>query len=96
MNCPNCKKSNPEDATKCECGYVFKGYQESTSGGVTGVASKSDNNNEVVITDIKMTFGSMVEFMVKWAIASIPAFIILFLIGFLVIAIIPGAISLFN
>jgi hypothetical protein len=30
---------------------------------------------------ISMPFGSMVAFMVKWAIASIPAFIILFLLG---------------
>ena len=30
----------------------------------------------VVITDIKMPMGSMVEFMLKWAIASIPVFII--------------------
>ncbi len=35
----------------------------------------------VVITDIRMSFGAMVTFMVKWAIASIPAAIILFLIG---------------
>jgi len=42
---------------------------------------KSDNSNEVVVTDIKMSFGSMVVFMVKWVIASIPAVIILFLIG---------------
>ena len=28
-----------------------------------------------------MPFGSMVAFMVKWAIASIPAFILLFLLG---------------
>ena len=75
---------------------MIEDYDESTSKGIKGIASKSDNNNEVVITDIKMPFGSMVEFMVKWAIASIPAFIILFLIGLLVIAIIPGAISLFN
>ena len=32
---------------------------------------------EVRVTDIKMSFGSMVSFMVKWAIASIPALIIL-------------------
>lgn len=37
----------------------------------------------VVVTDIRMSFGSMVAFMVKWAIASIPAAIILFLIGVL-------------
>ncbi|MDH5548129.1 MAG: hypothetical protein OEZ43_21340 [Gammaproteobacteria bacterium] len=44
--------------------------------------NKSDNQivftkNEVVITDIKMPFISMVIFMVKWAIAAIPAIIIL-------------------
>lgn len=35
----------------------------------------------VSVVDIKMPFMSMVTFMVKWAIASIPAFIILVLIG---------------
>lgn len=33
--------------------------------------------NEVIVTDIKMPFMSMVVFMIKWAIASIPAIIIL-------------------
>lgn len=36
-----------------------------------------NGNQPVRVTDIDMTFGSMVLFMVKWAIASIPAFIIL-------------------
>src|SRR5688572_2406427 len=40
----------------------------------------------VVITDIAMPFGSMVVFMVKWSIATIPALIILSLIGGLLIA----------
>ena len=48
--------------------------------------------NEVVITDIKMPFWSMVGFMVKWALAAIPAIIILWLLG----AIILGAISGFS
>ena len=34
----------------------------------------------VVITDIDMPFGSMVRFIVKWVIASIPALIILWII----------------
>ena len=42
-------------------------------------------NNEfekrVVVTDINMPFMSMVIFMVKWVIASIPAFIILSILG---------------
>jgi hypothetical protein len=37
----------------------------------------------VVVTDIRMSFGSMVIFMVKWAIASIPALLILSLLGLL-------------
>ncbi len=36
---------------------------------------------EVIVTDVSMSFGSMVGFMVKWAIAAIPAIIILWVIG---------------
>ena len=36
-----------------------------------------ENRQEVVVTDIKMPFMSMVVFMIKWAIAAIPAFILL-------------------
>ena len=36
--------------------------------------------HEVVVTDIKMPFWSMVLFMVKWAFAAIPAVIIVFFI----------------
>ena len=38
------------------------------------------DGREVVVTDIRMPFISMVFFMVKWAIASIPALIILSII----------------
>jgi len=41
-----------------------------------------ENQREIVVTDIKMPFLSMVVFMIKWAIASIPAILILsFLFG---------------
>jgi hypothetical protein len=44
-----------------------------------------------------MPFGSMVEFMVKWAIASIPAFIILLVIGFMIAGILGvGVVSIFK
>ncbi len=42
-----------------------------------GVIEMTDR--EIVVKDIKMSFGSMVVFMVKWAVATIPAAIILFL-----------------
>ena len=41
----------------------------------------SKNITEVVVTDVKMSFPSMVIFMVKWAIATIPAIIILTAVG---------------
>ena len=47
----------------------------------------------VVVTDVHMSFGSMVVFMVKWTLASIPAFIILFVLALafiLVINVIGG------
>ncbi len=37
----------------------------------------SDDKQEVIVTDIQMPFMSMVIFMVKWIVASIPAFFVL-------------------
>jgi len=51
------------------------------------------NNTEdrrVTIVDVKMPFLSMVVFMVKASIASIPAFIILSIIGTLFFSVLGG------
>ena len=45
-------------------------------------------DNEVVVTNIKMQFGSMVVFMVKLAIATIPSMIILSAVGTLTFALV--------
>jgi len=50
----------------------------------------NDNSTRVVVTDIRMPFWSMVRFMVKWAIAAIPALIILTIIGALLSAAVTG------
>lgn len=42
------------------------------------------------IVDIEMPFWSMVNFMVKWAIAAIPAFIILIILGVFAIAVLSA------
>jgi hypothetical protein len=55
-----------------------------------GIEIQNTNNNEVIIADIKMPFFSMVVFMVKWAIASIPAFIILMVLAMLVGVVLGG------
>jgi hypothetical protein len=39
---------------------------------------------KVIVTDVRMPFGSMVVFMIKWAFAAIPAFLILAGLGALV------------
>jgi hypothetical protein len=41
----------------------------------------ADEKREVVVTDVKIPFLSMVVLMVKWAVAAIPALIILLVIG---------------
>ena len=42
---------------------------------------KEQEDKSVYVKGFSMPFGEMVEFMVKWAVASIPAFIILAIIG---------------
>ena len=39
-----------------------------------------ENKQNVIVTNIHMPFSSMVTFMVKWALASIPAMIILLIL----------------
>ena len=41
----------------------------------------ADEKREVVVTDVRIPFWSMVMLMVKWTIAAIPALIILLVIG---------------
>ncbi len=44
----------------------------------------------VIVTDVQMKFWSMVTFMVKWAVASIPAVIILMILGFVLSVVFAG------
>ncbi len=53
----------------------------------------ADDRREVVVTDIKIPFWSMVVLLVKWAIAAVPAVMILMLLAALAsaaIGMIPG------
>ncbi|NOX92814.1 MAG: hypothetical protein GXP18_10310 [Gammaproteobacteria bacterium] len=49
-----------------------------------------EESQYVVVTDIRMPFLSMVVFMIKWAVASIPAFIILSIIGAILMMLVGG------
>ena len=54
---------------------------------------KPKNVQAVKVIDFDMEFGSMVTFMVKWAIASIPAMIILFIIGMVFLMLVGGSVT---
>lgn len=52
--------------------------------------TRRGKENHVSIVDVKMPFMSMVVFMVKAAIAAIPAMIILAIVGSIIVAIFGG------
>ncbi len=81
--CPQCKILVPAKSKHCDCGYMFQGYE-----GKKGKEKKPAQ--DVIITDIAIPFSSMVLFMVTWAIAAIPAFLILVLLGFGLVSILGG------
>jgi hypothetical protein len=60
------------------------------AGVVRTVQATGLQHQKVIVTDIEIPFGSMVGFMVKWASASIPALIILSIIGSLCVAVLAA------
>jgi hypothetical protein len=63
------------------------GVEDITGVRLSGMIPKEQNSLEnlekirVTVVDITMPFSSMVLFMVKWAVASIPALTILLILG---------------
>ena len=58
--------------------------------------SKEKKEQDVAIKDFNMPFSSMVIFMVKWAIASIPAIIIIWILFMLLISIFGSSFTIFS
>ena len=57
---------------------------------------KEKQEQNVSIKDFNMPFSSMVIFMVKWSIASIPAIIIIWILFMLLISIFGSSLTIFN
>ncbi len=105
MKCPNCTQENPPTTTRCDCGYDFTSGRISVtakpapvSSGVQTGATRLEETR-IVISDINMRFGSMVVFMVKWAFAAIPAFIVILGItfaGLVLLSLLGGSAALFQ
>jgi hypothetical protein len=53
-------------------------------------AFMNDPVQKVSVSDVSMPFGSMVVFILKWTLASIPAMLIIVLIGLVIAAIFGG------
>jgi len=73
-----------------ECLKCGKGNTDSAEFCIECGAGLEKIKQEVIVTDIRMSLDSMFFFMIKWAIASIPAFIILFLLGALLVVMLGG------
>jgi hypothetical protein len=57
------------------------------------MTEENRNPQQVAVTDVHMPFWSMVVFMVKWAVAAIPAFFILALVAVFIYAAVPALVS---
>ena len=57
---------------------------------------KDKEEQGVTIKDFNMPFSSMVIFMVKWAIASIPAIIIIWILFMILISIFGSSLSILS
>ena len=92
-NCSHCSERLEDSFDTCwRCGYSREGTPPDTGEKHQIKANRKEaradtksrtQQQEVVVVDVSVPFGSMVVFMVKWAIASIPAFLILLVLGML-------------
>ena len=87
--CPICKSRLEVDNS------TYPELVQTPSNSVDLIKKKHQGIISVEVKDINMPFMSMVLFMVKWAIAAIPAMIILLIVGGLVSAILGSFFSFF-
>jgi hypothetical protein len=86
LKCPACSVLNPTHVTKCvKCERpLFDVDRPAVPAGREWLAESKPElpaATRVSVTDVQMPFASMVTFMVKWALAAIPAMLILIFIG---------------
>jgi hypothetical protein len=97
--CPGCGQPEPVLTPKPERAKTFSDPQwdNGTKATTTAIGEPSTPHTpprqkgmRVEIVDIAMPFSSMVMFMVKWAIASIPAVFILVMLSIFLIGVFAG------
>lgn len=92
-HCIGCGKDLPADVLAKLIAPVTVG--EAGRGKVPGIAASVTSlaPARVVVVDFDMPMGSMVSFMIKWAFASIPAFLVLLVFAGVVSMFFGGAAS---
>ena len=84
LECNHCGKETEETnysgIKKVNCKWCNEPLRNNPQKKLQQYIESSIGTNEVVVTDIRMSFNSMVLFQIKWVIAAIPAAIILCLI----------------
>jgi hypothetical protein len=84
IECPRCGLLNSGTSERCDCGFQFTAQTPAGRESLRqGSRPKDQFPARVTVVDVEMRFWSTVVFMVKWAIASIPALVILFLLALL-------------
>lgn len=85
--------SSQENKTAISNSSVIEKQLSSLADSISQIERNTRCNASISISDINMPFGSMVAFMIKWSIATIPAAIILLIIGLIVTAAFGGLFS---
>lgn len=108
MNCPNCQADNREGAVFCiSCGSklggvlpvaepaapIFTSAPKPPPVATPLAVSALLDGDSIVITDVAMSFGAMVRFMVKWSLSAIPAMITLTAVFTLIIFLLDGSLG---
>ena len=81
--CPHCGGQLQDDSQFCR-------HCMTNLAGTAAVLIPPVTATRVSVIDVDMPFGSMVKFMIKWALAAIPAVIILFIVGAILAGILAG------
>jgi hypothetical protein len=86
-SCPACGAENHDRAVECKkCLQSFGAHVPARQ----ATASLADTAQPIRVVNIDMPFWSMVTFMVKWAVATIPAFLLLFAVGAICVLLFGG------
>lgn len=96
--CAKCGADLPSEKTESETkpvqppAYAVQAVQQDEGGGGTGSSGTANNDGPIAcrVVDVDMPFWSMVTFMVKFSMASIPALIIITIYAVFALAILAA------